>query len=49
MGVQGDGHLNSTLQGMTDMLNNAHGVRFRWQMDVSEVRRVFLEQLGNNS
>ncbi|GBN62674.1 hypothetical protein AVEN_245127-1, partial [Araneus ventricosus] len=40
---------NSMEQGIPDILNNVHLWGFRWPMDVSKVRRVFLEPLGSNS
>ncbi len=31
------------------MLNNVHVWEFRWPMEVSKVRTVFLEPIGSNS
>ncbi|GBO40920.1 hypothetical protein AVEN_184769-1 [Araneus ventricosus] len=41
--------LNSSLQGIPDMFSNVHVWRFRWPMEVSNVRNVFLEPLSNKS
>ncbi|GBM33683.1 hypothetical protein AVEN_54814-1 [Araneus ventricosus] len=41
--------LNIMYQGIPDIFNNVHLWGFRWSMEVSEVRRVFLEPLGSNS
>ncbi len=37
------------LQVIPDMLNNVHVWEFRWPMEVSKVRRVFLEPIGSIS